>query len=348
MTRALGLQRVRIALAILAMTALALAAVLLLPMGARAPATPLAEARITAPLPAPDAVVEAATGAAVTDMAALGASAEIINASLPFAGGPNPSARGFDGAAPGSLSYDRAHLCLTQAIYYEAGFEPIAGRRAVAQVVLNRVRHPAFPASVCGVVYEGAKKPVCQFSFTCDGSLDRRPAAAAWASAKDIAAQALAGRVEPSVGMATHYHADYVAPRWAPMLDKVEKLGAHIFYRWPGGWGRPAAFRAAYRGEPRSIASLQRNAPPVAGLVGEELAEAIAPEAPKPFPTRQEDPTIHRAENDVGGLVDMTKEWRPSLPDPTRQRSAAARIAHNQTARAAQPDAASLAEGQQQ
>nr|WP_280638976.1 cell wall hydrolase [Sphingomicrobium aestuariivivum] len=304
-------------------------------MGARAPATPV-EAKVQVPLPAPDKVVEAATGTAVTDMTALGKSAEVINASLPFAGGPVLSARAFTAAAPGSLSYDRAHLCLTQAIYYEAGFEPVEGRRAVAQVVLNRVRHPAFPASVCGVVYEGAKKRVCQFSFTCDGSLDRRPAAGAWATAKRIAADALAGHVEKSVGMATHYHADYVAPRWAPMLDKVEKLGAHIFYRWPGGWGRPAAFRMGYQGEPRSIASLQRNAPPVGALVGEQLAEAIAPE-PKPFPTRDEDPTIRRADNDVGGLIDTSKGWRPSMPDPTRTGSAVARVNHTQTARAATP-----------
>nr|WP_279614719.1 cell wall hydrolase [Sphingomicrobium astaxanthinifaciens] len=329
----------------LALLALTIGIAFLLPLGATAPASTTARAQVVAPLPAPEAVIEAATGAAVTDLRALGQSAEVINAAMPFAAGPKPVAASFATIAPGSLSYERAHLCLTQAVYYEAGFEPLAGRRAVAQVVLNRVRHPAFPASVCGVVYEGAKAPVCQFSFTCDGALDRRPAAGAWAAAEAVAAEALAGRVEPSVGMATHYHAHYVAPRWAPMLDKVAKLGAHIFYRWPGGWGRPAAFRDAYRGEPVSIASLRRRAPPAGSAAESALAER-APPAPKPFPTREEDPTIRRAANDVGGLVDVTKGWRPSLPDPVRRADlgASARVAHNQTARALAP--ATTSEGQ--
>ncbi|WP_343345350.1 cell wall hydrolase [Sphingomicrobium sp. XHP0239] len=290
--------------------------------------TPAEPANLKQTVSAPEAdVIDAATGEAVAAVAALGEGAELINADLPFAAGPNPAARGFTGLKAGSDAFARAQLCLTQAIYYEAGFEPIEGRRAVAQVVLNRVRHPAFPSSVCAVVYEGAKKPVCQFSFTCDGSLDRRPATAAWARARQIAADALNGKVEPSVGMSTHYHADYVAPRWAPMLAKTHKVGAHIFYRWPGGWGRPAAFDDPYRGEPNSIASLQRTAPPVVFDAIEELAEAVAP---APFPTREEDPTIRRAANDVGGLVDMTKEWRPSLPDPTDMPSAAERVAKQQ------------------
>ena len=91
------------------------------------------------------------------------------------------------------LDHRRALLCLTQAVYYEAGFEPLAGRRAVAQVVLNRMRHPAFPKSVCGVVYQGRRSPVCQFSFVCDGSLYRAPAPAAWREAKAVAEAALGG-----------------------------------------------------------------------------------------------------------------------------------------------------------
>src|SRR3546814_8987348 len=79
-----------------------------------------------------------------------------------------------------SPQYASAHRCLTQAIYYEAANEPLKGKRAVAQVVLNRLRHPAYPNSVCGVVYEGVNDPVCQFSFTCDGSLLRQPMARQW------------------------------------------------------------------------------------------------------------------------------------------------------------------------
>lgn len=133
--------------------------------------------------------------------------------------------------------------CLTSAIYYEAGYESAQGKRAVAQVVLNRVRHPAYPKTICGVVYQGAeRKTGCQFTFTCDGSLARRPTRFGWEQARQIAIQAISGAVEPSVGMATHYHANYVMPYWAPTLDKVSQIGAHIFYRWKGSWGRRRAF----------------------------------------------------------------------------------------------------------
>jgi hypothetical protein len=133
--------------------------------------------------------------------------------------------------------------CLTAAVYYEAGGEPIQGARAVAQVVLNRVRHPSFPNSVCGVVYQGAERRTgCQFTFTCDGSMARPPVPRLWKRAEQVAARALAGAVEPSVGMATHYHTDWVFPYWAPTLRKITKLGPHIFYTWPGSWGRRAAF----------------------------------------------------------------------------------------------------------
>lgn len=149
--------------------------------------------------------------------------------------------------APEQFS-DRASAtdCLTAAIYYEAASEPLAGKRAVAQVVLNRVRHPAFPNSVCGVVMQGAtRKTGCQFTFTCDGSLFRAPSRRGWESARQVALAALSGVVEPSVGMATHYHADYVRPYWASSLDKVAAIGTHLFYRWPGAWGRRKAFTQA-------------------------------------------------------------------------------------------------------
>lgn len=133
--------------------------------------------------------------------------------------------------------------CLASAIYYEAGYEPTQGQRAVAQVILNRVRHPAYPKTICGVVYQGSeRKTGCQFTFTCDGSLGRRPARDRWEQAQRIATNAISGAVEPSVGMATHYHANYVMPYWAPSLDKVSQIGAHIFYRWKGSWGRRRAF----------------------------------------------------------------------------------------------------------
>jgi hypothetical protein len=143
----------------------------------------------------------------------------------------------------------RALHCMTQAIYYEAAREPLKGQQAVAQVVLNRMRHPAYPKSVCGVVFQGAARLTgCQFTFTCDGSLRWAPQADLWRRAEDVAKKALAGYVDKEVGSATHYHANYVAPYWAPTLVKMTQVGAHIFYRWTGPWGEPPAFTGRYAG----------------------------------------------------------------------------------------------------
>ncbi|MGH6659828.1 MAG: cell wall hydrolase, partial [Sphingomicrobium sp.] len=256
--------------------------------------------------------IRATTGTAATEMQAVGERAKLVNAAMPFAAGPVHSARPF--AASGSdIEQRRALLCLTQAVYYEAGFEPLGGRRAVAQVVLNRMRHPAFPKSVCGVVYQGTGTRVCQFSFVCDGALYRAPAPAAWRQAEAIAAAALRGHVDGSVGSATHYHADYVAPRWAPLLSKVAKIGQHIFYRWPGAWGMPAAFTGRYIGEPRDPLSL-RPPPPA---FGDPVAGA------NPLAQLYVGPPIPRAPNDVGGLLDTSKGWTLHIPGPDESNAAA-------------------------
>jgi spore germination cell wall hydrolase CwlJ-like protein len=139
--------------------------------------------------------------------------------------------------------------CLTAAIYYEARSESQEGQRAVAQVVLNRVRHPAFPKSVCGVVYQGSNRRTgCQFTFTCDGSLagGRRPEA--WERARRFAEEALSGYVYEPVGLATHYHTTAIHPWWADALTKAVTIGHHIFYRWRGEWGDPKSFRRPYVG----------------------------------------------------------------------------------------------------
>jgi hypothetical protein len=173
-----------------------------------------------------------------------------LNEAIPFSAMPNPAAQPFRIGLVSFMDEARAVDCLTAAVYYEAGFESLEGQRAVAQVVLNRVRNPAFPKTVCGVVFQGAnRKTGCQFSFTCDGSLGRTPNQAVWTRARAVAAAALNGMVSAAVGNATHYHADYVAPYWSSHLVKLTKIGAHIFYRWTGGWGMPPAFRAAYLGE---------------------------------------------------------------------------------------------------
>jgi spore germination cell wall hydrolase CwlJ-like protein len=180
-----------------------------------------------------------------------------LNAEIPVAIGPNPAAAPFlfKGTAAARAE---ALNCLASAVYYEAANQDENGERAVAQVVLNRVRHPAFPASVCGVVYQGSTRPTgCQFTFTCDGSLNHQPSADGWRRATQVAASALSGAVYAPVGWATHYHADYVVPYWASTMAKSTVVGAHLFYRWPGGWGQPAAFAKSYGGHEPSASGLR-------------------------------------------------------------------------------------------
>jgi hypothetical protein len=145
---------------------------------------------------------------------------------------------------------DRALICLTGAIYYEARSQSEDGQRAVAQVVLNRVRNRAFPKSVCGVVMQGSNRSTgCQFSFTCDRSMDQDVDREAWIRAHAIAKQALAGAVYAPVGSATFYHATYVQPWWAASMDKIATIGAHIFYRWAPALESRLAFRQLYSGQ---------------------------------------------------------------------------------------------------
>ena len=181
-----------------------------------------------------------------------------VNAQIPIASGPNPAAKPFAFASSTAETRARALECLTSAIYYEAAQEPTDGQRAVAQVVLNRVKHPAFPNSVCGVVYEGSTRATgCQFTFTCDGSMRFAPMPSLWKRARLVAEAALGGSVFAPAGYATHYHANYVVPYWASSLVKTSVQGAHIFYRWSGGWGRPAAFTDRWSGVEGSPAALR-------------------------------------------------------------------------------------------
>ncbi len=176
--------------------------------------------------------------------------ARALNAAVPFSREPNPAARAFHFVGS-EADLARATDCLAAAQLYEAGDDAV-GERAVAQVVLNRLRHPAFPKTVCGVVFQGQERVTgCQFTFTCDGALARTPGQAAWDRAREIAKQALSGKVFKPVGYATHYHTDWVVPYWSSSLDKVTAVGTHLFFRWKGWWGTPPAFRRTVEyGEP--------------------------------------------------------------------------------------------------
>lgn len=173
---------------------------------------------------------------------------------------------------------ETAAQCLALAITYEAGLEPVAGQEAVAQVILNRVRHAAYPDTVCGVVWQGAQRRTgCQFTFTCDGSLRRPRSPAAMAGAWAVAARVLAGQSADHVHGATHYHADYVSPYWAPSLTRVRQIARHVFYRSPG---------TALRGD------------------GAPVTVALSAEHPAPtaVPSAQSEPVIRNGEFAPWGL----------------------------------------------
>lgn len=220
--------------------------------------------------------------------------ARLLNSQTAISAVPVEAAAPFRLSAQNGDLFARASAidCLTAAVYYEAASESLEGQRAVAQVILNRMRHPAYPHSVCGVVYQGAERVTgCQFSFTCDGSLARRPSQNGWAVARAVAIAALNGFIERSVGTATHYHADYVVPYWASTLDKVATIGAHIFYRWRGYWGQRRAFGESYAGESQM--------PVMPSLAGDSDAFEVGTTVIVPTPV----PTGPRPRADDAGIL---------------------------------------------
>jgi len=202
--------------------------------------------------------------------------AQEINKSRPFITGDIPAAPAFRSRLEGA-DRDRAIACLATAGLYEAGSRS-GDQSAVMQVVLNRVRHPAFPNTVCGVVFQGSERSTgCQFSFTCDGSMRRRqPGAAAWRSAQGLAMAMLGDNIDERVGLATHFHTDWVVPYWSARLDKLTEVRTHLFFRWKGYWGTRPAFR-------RPPATKEPVIPALAGLFpahqlvdSEAVEEALA------------------------------------------------------------------------
>ncbi|TPL96732.1 cell wall hydrolase [Mesorhizobium sp. B2-3-10] len=140
---------------------------------------------------------------------------------------------------PASVFSKPEQKCLANGIYFEARGEAVRGQAAVAQVILNRVRNPAYPNSICGVVYQNDSwLNRCQFSFACDGRKKRIDNPVAYKTAQDVGMAVTAGKIFiPEVGSSTHYYANYVHPGWARTMQKMTKIGLHIFYRtYGGGW----------------------------------------------------------------------------------------------------------------
>ncbi len=180
-----------------------------------------------------------------------------LNAAIPIASEATPAPEPFvlKSSAPDLW---RAVDCLAAAALFEAGDTEV-GQRAVIQVVINRLKHPAFPNTICAVVFQGSDRSTgCQFTFTCDGALNRTPSKAAIQRARAVAMQALAGAVDPTVGYATHYHTDWVSPYWSASLLKIAAVQTHLFFRWNGTSGQPAAFNRAHAGHEPNQAKLSR------------------------------------------------------------------------------------------
>ena len=209
--------------------------------------------------------------------------ARLLNAAIPFAGSVGAAARPF-ALAGDTGSRERAVDCLASAMWYEAGGDA-RGQRAVGQVVLNRVRHAAFPSSVCAVVFQGAERNTgCQFTFTCDGAMQRIPSDTAFALARSEARAMLQGKVDPEVGLATHYHTDWVHPTWSAQLDKLARVDTHLFFRWRGKWGSAPAMTQSYAGAEPAIIALARISPihrtDAPQTAGGQPAMALAQEPP--------------------------------------------------------------------
>ncbi|WP_333586251.1 cell wall hydrolase [Phenylobacterium sp.] len=178
----------------------------------------------------------------------------------------------------GALEASREVECLTQAVYYEARGETPSGQAAVAQVVLNRVRHPAFPKTVCGVVFQGANSRVCQFSFACNGAMRAGVDRGAWRRAERVAHKALSGEVMADVGKATHFHTTAVAPGWGLRMARVTQVGQHVFYRFHRD---PAPSRLLARAD--HVSPEQTEAPVYArppGATGEPAGAQLAERTP--------------------------------------------------------------------
>lgn len=151
--------------------------------------------------------------------------------------GPLRISRGLKFKGESEVEYQgRQRRCLATALYFEARGEPVRGQLAVAQVVMNRVRSSLYPDTICGVVYQGQmRRTGCQFSFTCDGIADVPRDKAKWVKSNQLAKRVTDGETWlKDIGHATHYHANYVKPRWRREMNRIKQLGQHIFYRIKG------------------------------------------------------------------------------------------------------------------
>lgn len=202
--------------------------------------------------------------------------------------------------------------CLTQAVYFEARGESARGQQAVATVIMNRVKNPSFPKTVCGVVYQGAnRRHGCQFSFACDGMVERVVESNAWERARKVAGRALAGAVLRDVGSATHFHTTEVAPAWGSRMLRTAQVGLHVFYRFnPRG-----THTAAPKAEREAVfASSTPTSPIELRLASAVLAPSDDADAPiatlpaaEPRPAKPDAKPVPRLELPASGSAPIAK-----------------------------------------
>jgi spore germination cell wall hydrolase CwlJ-like protein len=124
--------------------------------------------------------------------------------------------------------------CLAEALYFEARGESVKGQFAVAEVILNRVDNPEYPATVCGVVHQGTgRKYQCQFTYTCDGHKEVIAEKGTFEQVGKVAHLMIEGAPRPLTDGATHYHTRAVNPSWARVFPRTTTIGVHHFYRQP-------------------------------------------------------------------------------------------------------------------
>lgn len=217
------------------------------------------------------------------------------------------------GLEPDKTINPRELRCLSEAIYYEARGESPRGQVAVGEVVMNRVRSGYYPGSICGVVYQGSHRATgCQFTFTCDGSLDRRPRGAAWVKSQQVARQIMMGYTRPVTARATHYHTAAVDPNWSSMLVETGRIGEHVFYRFPNRTERARLVQAAAaRREVEEPTLDEAAAPaPITAAIAAAVAGVIAPTAAAETPPAEKPDAVAPPANparmpvaDAGGAV---------------------------------------------
>lgn len=256
---------------------------------------------------APDPAGAAALAAGLRFLPVPPDRARAMNAAIPASTLPNPPAPPFVIGAVDDSTRIRATDCLAAAIAATAPGDAAAGR-AVAQLILNRVRHFAYPKSICGVVFARGADGACPFPVACDGSLVQPPAPLVWANARALATAALAGAVDRRVGLATYAHPDSLVPVPIASLIKVATIGHWIFYRGTGRWSAPDAFTPYAGIEPDEPAMAPLWSADLAATVPAEAAEEpIAPVAPplgtpaapavtvEPVPPPRDVPSLARA-----------------------------------------------------